>query len=70
MNIINFTDPVFEIIARKKQGVDCTEQESAEIKGWLKEILLMPENGSIVLVEDIQRYFPMEYGEYLDETNQ
>ena len=60
------TDPVIKnIITRKKQGIDCTEEESAEIKGYLRE-LKMPDEQH--LVGDIQSLFPQEYGEYLDET--
>lgn len=53
------------IISRKKQGLDCSEQESAEIKGWLRE-LRMPDEQHIEA--DIQSLFPIEYGEYLDEN--
>jgi len=55
---------VKDIIARKKQGIDCTEEESAEIKGYLRE-LKMPDEQH--LIGDIQSLFPQEYGEYLDE---
>jgi len=61
-------DTVIGIIERKKQGIDCTEAESAEIKGWLKETIILPESGDIQIQEDIQELFPQEYGEYLDET--
>lgn len=63
-------DVIYEIIARKKQGIDCTEEESAEIKGWLKETLIQIGTRDIQAQEDIQMYFPIEYGEYLDETGQ
>ena len=53
-----------KIIKRKQLGIDCTEQESAEIKGYLREFKL-PEEQSIVSA--IQMLFPQEYGEYLDE---
>jgi hypothetical protein len=54
------------ILERKRNGVDCTEAESAEIKGYLREYKL-PEEQSIVA--EIQELFPQEYGEYLDEEN-
>ena len=54
------------ILERKRNGVDCTEAESAEIKGYLREYKL-PEEQPIVA--DIQELFPQEYGEYLDEEN-
>ena len=56
---------VIDVIERKKQGIDCTEAESAEIKGYLRE-LKMPEEQQIVAV--IQLLFPIEYGEFLDEV--
>ena len=56
---------VIDVIERKKQGIDCTEAESAEIKGYLRELKL-PEEQQIVSV--IQLLFPIEYGEFLDEV--
>lgn len=58
---------VREIILRKKKGIDCTEEESAIIKSWLRETTLFPGDGTIGIAADIQHYFPLEYGEYLDE---
>lgn len=53
------------IIERKKNGIDCTEEESAEIKYWLKETLLSMHDGSVEVERDLQVYFPLEYAEYL-----
>jgi hypothetical protein len=53
------------IIQRKKNGIDNTEEESAEIKGYLRELKL-PEEQSIVA--EIQELFPIEYDEFLTET--
>lgn len=61
-------DTIYGILERKKQGADCTESESAEIKGWLRETIILPESGDVQILEDIQELFPLEYGEYLDET--
>lgn len=58
---------VKEIISRKKKGVDCTEAESAEIKGFIKETLIQVGTGEVQLIEDIQIYLPIEYGEAIDE---
>lgn len=55
---------IVPIIQRKKQGIDCTEQESVEIKGYIKEYKGIYEQK---LVEEIQELFPLEYGEALDE---
>ena len=58
---------VTDIISRKKQGQDCTEAESAEIKGWLRDTIIQPETGDQQIVEDIQQLFPQEYAEYFYE---
>ena len=54
-----------QIIQDKMRGVDCTEEESAEIKGFLRELKFV---GQQKIVADIQEHFPIEYGEYLDEA--
>jgi hypothetical protein len=59
------TEPIYGIIERKKQGIDCTEAESAEIKGWLRELKLPFEQPTIA---EVQLLFPQEYGEFLDEV--
>lgn len=56
-----------EILERKKNGVDCTEEESANLKGFLREFIPLPESGDIQIIEEIQELFPLEYGEALDE---
>ena len=58
-------DVINNIIERKKQGIDCTEEESAEIKGWLRELKLPEEQTHVAT---IQLLFPIEYGEFLDEV--
>ena len=58
---------VRKILERKKNGVDNTEEESAEIKGFLKEHIVQVGTGYVQLIEDIQTHFPIEYGEALDE---
>lgn len=56
-----------DIIDRKKNGIDCTEEESAELKGFIKEFIPLPQSGDVQLIEEIQELFPLEYGESLDE---
>jgi hypothetical protein len=56
---------IYEIIERKKQGVDCTEAESATIKTWLKELKLPFEQPTM---GDVMELFSEEYGEFLDEV--
>jgi len=55
------------ILLRKKQGTDCTEEESAEIKMWVKEHLINTEDEPLKISKDIQELFPLEYGEAIDE---
>jgi len=57
-------DLIYGIIERKKNGIDCTEKESAEIKGWLRELKLPFEQPTI---SEVQSLFPQEYGEFRDE---
>jgi hypothetical protein len=51
------------ILERRKQDIDCTEQESAELKGWLRDNPLPSD-----MRNDIADLFPLEYMEHLDET--
>lgn len=51
-----------EIIERKKQGIDCTEQESAEIKMFFKKEANLSEK------ELIESLFPLEYCESIQES--
>lgn len=53
---------------RETRGEDCTEDDSAFIKGWLRDTIIQPESDDTGRLEDIQRYFPIEYGEHLDES--
>lgn len=46
------------ILIRKKQGMDCTESESAEIKAYLRET-----EGQTKLALQIIKEFPQEYSE-------
>jgi len=59
-----------DIIDRKKNGIDCTEEESAELKGFLKEFIPLPQSGDVQLIEEVQELFPIEYGESLDELEE
>jgi len=56
-----------EIINRKEQGIDCTEDESAFIKGWLRETTILLQSDDMPTLEKIQLLFPLEYGEWTDE---
>ena len=58
-------EPIYGIIARKKKGIDCTESESAYIKGWLRDLKLTFEQPTL---SEVQLLFPQEYVEFLDEV--
>ncbi len=60
--------PVQQIVVRKKLGADCTEEESAELKGWMRDTIIQVETKDAKMLSDIQIHFPLEYGEYLDEN--
>ena len=57
---------IINIIDRKHQGIDCTEEESGEIKGWLRELRMVGEQRYVAI---IQRLFPQEYNEYITELD-
>jgi hypothetical protein len=63
-NIICPDEDILQILLDKRNGEDCTEEDSAEIKGYLRELKLPEEQP---LVAEIQELFPQEYGEYLTE---
>lgn len=56
-----------EIIKRKLEGTDCTEAESAEIKGFLREVNQRAwqhwTDEELQLVDSIELLFPIEYSE-------
>ena len=58
---------IIPILQRKKEGIDCTEEESAELKGFIKEQIIQIGTNDIQLIEEIQELFPLEYGEAIDE---
>jgi len=63
------------ILKRKQRGIDCTEQESAELKMFLKNIFFRVRRGKLYsydkveLIAGIEELFSVEFGEALDETN-
>lgn len=59
-----------DILNRKRQGIDCTEEESAELKGFVKEQLIQVGTKDVQMIADIQSLFPLEYGEALDEMGE
>jgi hypothetical protein len=72
----NALPPIDKIIVNKilydsdpKYGKDCTEEESAFLKGYIKETILIPGSNDIKRIESIQIHFPLEYAESLDELS-
>ena len=57
---------ILHIISKKKSGYDCTEEEAAAIKQWVKNELIY-ESWQWQCISDIQLLFPIEYGEAIDE---
>ena len=55
------------ILARKRSGNDCSEEESAELKMFIKETIVQIGTEDVKLIEEIQELFPQEYGEAIDE---
>lgn len=55
---------VKSILLNKQMDIDCTEEESAEIKGYFRE------KHDTELTKELKLFFPAEYAEYLHETNQ
>ena len=66
-------DIIKKIISRKKSGIDCTEQESAEIKMFLKGLFTSAKKGQlysfdkVAVITDIEKFLHIEYNEVLDE---
>lgn len=58
-------DPIYGIIRRKRENIDCAEYESAEVKGWLRDVKLPFEQPTF---NDVKELFPIEYSEFLDEV--
>jgi len=50
-----------------KAGRDCTEDESAQVKMFVKEYLAKPNSDDEQIISDIKAYLPNEYGEAMDE---
>jgi hypothetical protein len=58
---------IIELLNRKKLGIDCSEDESAEIKGYIKSTILVAGDGSVELDAELQLHFPLEWAEAQDE---
>lgn len=64
----NALQRIDSIIFNKVAGVDCSEDDSAWIKGWLRDTIIMLESNDIPRLNAIQELFPLEYGEWADES--
>ena len=59
---------VGDILSRKRNGIDCTEYESAEIKQYLiKHKIIIKSNIKHSLIKVCQELLPIEYDEALLE---
>lgn len=52
-----------KILYNKQHGIDCTEEESGYIKGYLREFV---DVGEQIVISEIQKLFPIEYMECID----
>jgi hypothetical protein len=59
-----FEKPILEILQRKKEGIDCSEEESAELKGFLKENYLIDSVEKSLIFDEIEYLFSQEYAEF------
>lgn len=66
---------LLSIVKRKENGVDCTEEESAEIKQFIKSSFSFSQHvgeghssdESKDLLDKVNKLFPIEFGEALEE---
>lgn len=56
-----------EILERKIFGQDCTEQESAELKGFVRQQHMRIGEPNPELVKQIEELFPCEHDEAITE---
>lgn len=56
-----------EILHRKAKGIDCTEDESAKLKGFIKKTDNSSEWDDNMIRLYIAEYFPIEYSEAIQE---
>lgn len=55
------------ILIRKKQGTDCTEEESSIVMGYIKNNFVQIGSGQSQILEDIAELLPLEFGEAVDQ---
>ena len=60
-------DKIEDILNRKMNGQDCTEDESAELKGFIKKNINSENEDKLFCILVIIDLFPIEYGEALTE---
>ncbi len=62
-----FIDLISAILTRKSLGMDCTEQESAELKQFVLTAIIMGRHLDGILVRQIINLFPNEYAEAVNQ---
>lgn len=66
----DYTTQIKQILQLKKQGQDCTEEESGYIKQWIKkEEPIQPESDYRQILNDIETLFPCEFSEAYEEMD-
>ena len=51
------------LLKAKRKGLDCNENESAYIKGWMRDTIICLGYGEPSILKEIEELFPMEYSE-------
>lgn len=59
---------ICRIIEAKKFGHDCTENQSAEIKDWLRRTAVEHNSFNYKIFLAIIEYFPFEMSEFMEEV--
>jgi len=68
-DVSNIDEKIINILKRKvNDGIDCTEEESAELKGFLREYFpLLIHDTTNIIFNEISHYFPLEESEFANE---
>lgn len=67
MNPYHDYNKMKELLHNKANGIDCSEEESAEIKGFLRETMDKDDFSTNMIRTGIVHYFPLEYAEVAEE---
>lgn len=62
-------DTIRQSIFRKMIGKTCTEEETGEIKDWVRDTTILLGSDDQEILERIQTHFPTEYGQAIEERD-